>query len=93
MFLYKLAIAFTKYEYAERILKRLINLACDGCSLLASDWFFFLSLSLILSFCGLFQQYITTVIPYHQGNGPPTNATVQVLIKSELPILMPSPLV
>ena len=37
MFLYKLAIAFTKYEYAERILKRLINLACDGCSLLASD--------------------------------------------------------
>ena len=30
-------------------------------------------------------QYITTVIPYHQGNGPPSNPTVQVLIKSKLP--------
>lgn len=28
-------------------------------------------------------QYITTVIPYHPGNGPPSNPTVQVLIKSK----------
>ena len=32
---------------------------------------------------GFFFQYITTVIPYHQGNGPPSNSTLQVLIKSE----------
>jgi len=38
-------------------------------------------------------KYITTVIPYHQGNGPPTNATVQVLIKILRAIVEDSPTV
>lgn len=35
--------------------------------------------------CHLFfrTQYITTVIPYHPGNGPPSNQALQVLIKSK----------
>lgn len=37
----------------------------------------------IYSFFFFLLQYITTVIPYHPGNGPPSNPTVQVLIKSK----------
>nr|CAH0103277.1 unnamed protein product [Daphnia galeata] len=38
-------------------------------------------------------KYITTVIPYHPGNGPPSNPTVQVLIKILRAIVEDSPTV
>lgn len=33
-------------------------------------------------------QYLTTVIPYHAHNGPPTNPNLQVLIKSKINIYL-----
>lgn len=36
-----------------------------------------------LSTSSMDPKYLTTVIPYHQDSGPPDNAALQVLIKSE----------